>query len=268
MTTLVAIGGNENHKKPIVLQEFLDQAGGENGNIVIFPQPSVLLGTGKEYENLFLELGARTARSLEFRTRPESYDHEYLTALHSASGIFISGGSQMRLPAIIGGTPIEAELIKAYQQGVVIGGTSAGAALMSKVMIARGKKGPTPREGLAQYSAGIGFTDKIVFDQHFRQQDRLGRLLYLIAAHPGLLGVGVDENTAAIVKDESLITVVGSGGVTIIDGSEMENTNIAEVEGGGAIAVSNVHIHILTAGCSFDVDSRKAAIPGLKLLNE
>jgi cyanophycinase len=268
MKTLMPIGGNENHKKPIVLQEFVRRAGGENADIVIFPQPSVLENTGKDYAQLFLDLGVRSTRSLEFRTRAESYDESFLAAVQSASGIFISGGTQMRLPATIGGTPLEAEILAAYKRGVIIAGTSAGAAVMPKVMIAYGKSGSTPREGMAQYSPGLGLTEKIVFDQHFRQRDRLGRLLYLIAAHPGLLGVGIDENTAAIVEDESSITVTGSGAVTIVDGSGMESTNVAEIEKGGVVAVSNVRIHILTSGCSFEVGTRKAIIPKIQLLSE
>jgi cyanophycinase len=268
MTVLMPIGGNENFKKPVVLQEFVRRAGGENADIVIFPQPSIMKDTGKEYANLFLDLGARSTRSLEFRTRAESTDDSFLKAVRSASGIFISGGTQMRLPSAIGGTPLEAALLDAYRRGVIIGGTSAGAAVMSKVMIAYGKGGPTPRERIAQFSPGLGLTDKIVFDQHFRQRDRLGRLLYLIASHPGLLGVGIDENTAAIVEDESSITVTGLGAVTIVDGSEMESTNVAEVESGGVVAVSNIRIHVLTSNCSFDVNSRKAKIPMPELLNE
>lgn len=268
MTTLMPIGGNENYKKPAVLQEFVRRAGGENADIVIFPQPSILKATGRDYANLFLELGARSACSLEFRTRAESSTDDFLKVVQSASGIFISGGTQMRLPSIIGGTPLEAEILDAYRCGVIIGGTSAGAAVMPKVMIAYGKGGPTPRERIAQFTPGLGLTDKIVFDQHFRQRDRLGRLLYLIAAHPGLLGVGIDENTAAIVEDESFVTVTGSGAVTIVDGSEIESTNVAEVENGGAVAVNNVRIHILTSGCSFDANTRKAEIPKLKLLSE
>ena len=268
MTTLMPIGGNENHKKPVVLQEFVRRAGGENADIVIFPQPSILKDTGKDYSNLFLELGARSACSLEFRSRAESSADDFLKAVQSASGIFISGGTQMRLPSTIGGTPLEAAILDAYRRGVIISGTSAGAAVMPKVMIAYGKGGPTPRERIAQFAPGLGLTDKIVFDQHFRQRDRLGRLLYLIATHPGLLGVGIDENTAAIVEDESSITVTGSGAVTIVDGSEIESTNVAEIENGGAVAVSNVRIHILTSGCSFDVNARKAEIPKLQLLSE
>ena len=268
MTTLMPIGGNENHKKPVVLQEFVRRAGGENANIVIFPQPSILKDAGKDYANLFLKLGARSARSLEFRTRAESASDDFLKAVQSSSGIFISGGTQMRLPVAIGGTPLAAAILDTYRRGVIIGGTSAGAAVMPKVMIAYGKGGPTPRERIAQFTPGLGLTDKIVFDQHFRQRDRLGRLLYLIASHPGLLGVGIDENTAAIVEDELSITVTGTGAVTIVDGSEIESTNAAEVENGGAVAVNNVRIHILTSGCSFDANTRKAEIPKLQLLSE
>jgi cyanophycinase len=262
------IGGNESHRKPVVLQEFIRRAGGEHADIVIFPQPSILKDTGKDYASLFLKLGARSARNLEFRTRAEAHAGDFLSAVRSASGIFISGGTQMRLPVLIGGTSLEAAILDSYRRGVIVAGTSAGAAVMPKVMIAYGKSGPTPREQIAQFSPGLGLTDRIIFDQHFRQKDRLGRLLYLIAAHPGLLGIGIDENTAAIVEDESSITVSGSGAVTIVDGSGIGSTNIAEVEDGGAVAVSNVCIHVLTSGCSFDVNTRKAYIPKLQLLSE
>jgi cyanophycinase len=268
MTILMPIGGNENHKKPAVLQEFVQRAGGDHADIVIFPQPSVLVDTGKEYASLFLKLGACSARSLEFRTRTEAYADDFLSAVQSASGIFISGGTQMRLPALIGGTPLEAAILEAYRRGVIIAGTSAGAAVMPKVMIGYGKGGPTPREGMAHFTPGLGLTEKIVFDQHFREKDRLGRLIYLIASHPGLLGVGIDENTAAIVEDESSITVTGMGAVTIVDGSEMEATDVAEIEHGRAVAVSGLRVHVLTEGCSFDAITRKAYIPSLELLCE
>ncbi len=268
MTTLMPIGGNESHKKPAVLQEFVNRAGGFQADIAIFPQPSVLVDTGDEYAALFLKLGARSARSLGFRTRAEAYAEDLSAAVQSASGIFISGGTQMRLPALIGGTPLEAAILEAYRRGVIIAGTSAGAAVMPKVMIGYGKGGPTPREGMAHFTPGLGLTERIVFDQHFRQKDRLGRLIYLIASHPGLLGIGIDENTAAIVEDESSITVTGSGAVTIVDGSEMQATNVAEIERGGAVAVSGIRIHVLTAGCSFNVETRKADIPALELLCE
>jgi cyanophycinase len=217
---------------------------------------------------LFLKLGARSARSLEFRTRAETFAEDVLAAVETASGIFISGGTQMRLPAIIGGTPLEAAILDSYRRDVVIAGTSAGAAVMPKVMIGYGKSGPTPREGMAHFTPGLGLTEKIVFDQHFRQKDRLGRLIYLIASNPSLLGVGIDENTTAIVENEALITVKGAGAVTIVDGSGMEATNVAEIEHGGVVAVSGLRVHVLTEGCSFDVAARMAYVPSLELLSE
>lgn len=260
MKTLMPIGGNENWKKPVISREFVRRAGGENARIVIFPQSSILKTTGADYVNLFLDCGAKSALSLDFRTREESHADEFVDAVKSASGIFLSGGTQMRLPAAIGGTILESAILDAYQRGVIISGTSAGAAVMSKTMFAYGKGGATPREGIAQFAPGLGLTDRLVFDQHFRQRDRLGRLLYLIAAHPGLLGVGIDENTAAIVEDEKRITVIGAGAVTIVDGSEITATNVAEVENKKPVAAANIRIHVLTDGCSYDIDSRKAKI--------
>jgi cyanophycinase len=132
-------------------------------------------------------------------------------------------------------------------------------------MLAYGKGGATPRERIAQFSAGLGFTDKIIFDQHFRQRDRLGRLAYAISMHPGLLGLGVDENTCAIVEDDKHITVCGRNAITIVDGTELVSTNVAEVEGSRPVAVSGLRIHVLTQGCSFDLKTRKAVIPQIRL---
>jgi cyanophycinase len=136
---------------------------------------------------------------------------------------------------------------------------------MSKVMLAYGKGGATPRERIAQFSPGLGFTDRIIFDQHFRQRDRLGRLAYAISMHPGSLGVGVDENTCAIVEDDRHITVCGRNAITIVDGKEMQSTNAAEMEGSRPVAVSGLKIHVLTEGCSFDMKTNKATIPFLQL---
>ena len=268
MKILMPIGGNENEKKPVVSKEFIRLAGGEKADIAILPQPSILEDTPDYYVRHFLGLGAHSALSLDFRSRAETQSDEYVEAIQNATGIFISGGTQMRLPAIIGGTQIENAVLDAYRRGVIISGTSAGASVMSKVMIAYGKSGSTPREGIAQFAPGLGLTDKIIFDQHFRQRDRLGRLIYVISAHPGLLGIGIDENTAAIVEDEAKVTVVGTGAITVVDGSEMESTNVAEAEKGKPVAVSNLKVHVLTAGCSYHIPTRKADVPSLQLIRE
>ncbi|HXD11823.1 MAG TPA: cyanophycinase [Anaerolineales bacterium] len=266
MTTLMAIGGAVDFEEPSIFREFIERAGGAKAKLVILPQASGLKNTGREYCEIFQGFGLKSKPiALEFRERKDADKKRHLDALRDATGIFIAGGTQMRLTSIFGGTEFETELLAAFQREAIIAGTSAGAAVMSMVMIAYGKSGATPREGLARFSPGIGFTDKIIFDQHFRQRDRLGRLMYAISMHPGLLGVGVDENTCAIVEDDQHITVCGRNAITIVDGKEMISTNVAEVTGSRPVAVSGLKIHVLTEGCSFDVKTRLASIPNLLL---
>lgn len=268
MTTLMAIGGAINQKNPVVLREFVQRASGNAARIVVLPQASSLADTGQYYVDLFRSLGAANAVALEFRQRSEAGTPEQVELLRSATGVFIAGGNQMRLSVLYGGTPLEAELLATYRRGCLVGGTSAGAAILSKTMICNGKGGPTPREGLVQFCPGLGFTDQFTFDQHFRQRDRLGRLAYAVATHPGILGVGVDEDTAAIVENDESITVCGSGAVTIVDGREMTGSDVSEIEHKDPVAISNLKIHILTHGCVYDGSTRAARIPQKTLLVE
>ena len=266
MTTLMAIGGAVDDEESVIFEEFIRRAGGAKARIVVLPQASSLKDTGKEYARVFQHFGLKSKPvALEFRERKLADKKQHLDSLRNATGIFITGGTQMRITSIIGGTTFEAELLAAFRRGAVVAGTSAGTAIMSKVMLAYGKGGVTPRERIAQFSPGLGFTDQIVFDQHFRQRDRLGRLAYAISMHPGLLGVGVDENTCAIIEDDQHITVCGRSAITIVDGKEMVSTNVAEVEGSRPVAVSGLRIHVLTQGCSFDMKKLAARIPGIKL---
>lgn len=266
MTTLMAIGGAVDFEEPVIFKEFIRRSGGAKARIVVLPQASVGKNTGREYAQVFQQLGVKSKPiALEFRERELADRPQHLAALQNANGIFIAGGTQMRITSLIGGTEFESELLAAFRRGTVVAGTSAGTAVMSRVMIAYGKGGSPPREGLARFSAGLGFTDRIIFDQHFRQRDRLGRLAYAISMHPGLLGVGVDENTCAIVEDDARISVLGRNAVTIVDGKEMVSTNVAEMEGARPVAVSGLKLHVLTEGCSFNLKKRQARIPGLKL---
>jgi len=265
---LMAIGGAINRKNPEVLREFVRRTGGSAARIVILPQASALAKTGKDYANLFLSLGVRSAKVLEYRRRQEAGSKAQVQMLREASGIFITGGNQMRLSALFGGTALEKELQDAYQRGCLIGGTSAGAAILSKVMIAYGKDGPTPRERIVQLAPGLGFTDKFVFDMHFRQRDRLGRLIYSVATNPGILGIGVDEDTAAIIEDDVSVWACGSGGITIVDGSQISSSDVAEIEKGGPVAVSVLNLHVLTKDCCYNRETRAALIPEKVLLTE
>jgi cyanophycinase len=262
MTTLMAIGGALDFEEPRIFQEFITRAGGKDARIVVLPQASSLPETGREYSQVFKRLGVKNKPvSLEFRDRAQADRKQHLELLRQATGIFIAGGTQMRLTSLLGGTKFEEELLAAYRRGAVIAGTSAGTAVQSKLMIAYGRGGATPREGIARFGTGFGFTERIVFDQHFRQRDRLGRLVYAISMHPGALGVGVDENTAAIVEDDRHITVCGKNAITIVDGKNMKATNAPEITNSRPVAVSGLLIHVLTEGCAFDMKTRKATIP-------
>lgn len=266
-TTLMPMGGAlDERKEPAVLMEFLKRAGGKRARIVILPQASQRRDTGREYVEMFKAFGAKEAYNLEFRERSLVDHKEHLQLIRKATGIFFSGGTQMRIAALMGGTQMEVELQKAYQRGCIVGGTSAGASILSKTMVAYGKGGASPRERILQMSAGLGFTNKFLFDQHFRQRDRLGRLIYAVSSHPGILGIGIDEDTAAIVENDARIIVCGSGAVTIVDGRQITGTDVAEIEHGGAVAVSNLIVHVLTKGSVYDGKTRQASIPQQMLL--
>lgn len=259
--TLMAIGGAMNLKKPLILQEFYRRAGERQANLVILPTASSNPDAGRELAEIFGSLGLQQpAQILPLRERSDAFRPEFGVAIRQATGIFFTGGNQVRLSVSLGGTLLAEALHAAFSQGAVIAGTSAGAAILSAVMLAFGKGGPTPRQGIAQFILGLGFTDRVIFDQHFRQRDRLGRLLYAVSNNPGLLGVGVDENTAAILEKDTLY-VVGENAVTIVDGQGIQATDVAEITGRKPIAVSGILLHILTHGCQFDLNTRQALIP-------
>jgi cyanophycinase len=268
MRTLMPIGGAMDREDARIMREFVRRAGGKRARIVILPQASALEESGAIYVQQCLDLGAKEAVALEFRRRDLADTPENLRLVRRASGIFFTGGAQMRITNLIGGTQLEKELLQAYQRGCVVGGTSAGASVLSKTMIAYGKSGPTPRERIVQLTAGLGFTDAFTFDQHFRQRDRLGRLIYVVASQPGILGVGLDEDTAAIVEDDSRLIVFGSAAITVVDGRDITASDIAEIEKGGVIAVANLKVHVLTEGCTYDARRGEVSLPPKVSLNE
>lgn len=261
-TTLMAMGGAVKADNA-VWQEFYTRSGGRAGRFVIIPTASELADTGERYAQTIQALGARHKPIvLAVAARADTTTRSFVLALKTATGIFIAGGDQLRLTSIISGTPIHEALLAAYRNGVVVAGSSAGAACQSGVMIAFGKSGATPRHNLAQLCAGLGFTQRAIFDQHFRQRDRLGRLLYAVALNPDLIGVGVDENTAAILEDDRRLTVCGQNAVTVVDGHDLIASNITTVKGAHPIGLSNARVHVLTHGSTFDLDRREAQIAG------
>jgi cyanophycinase len=261
---IVPIGGAEDKEgQSNILRKFLDVSGGEGARIVIIPTASTMEDTGRKYEKLFKKLGADEAKALPFQTRDDANKKEWLDYIDKANGIFITGGNQLRLTTILGGTLVARAIRRANAHGVTVGGTSAGAAILSEHMIAFGAEGHTPHAGAVTLVPGFGLSNRIMIDQHFRQRDRLGRLLTALAYNPFAVGVGLDEDTAAFIDSERKLTVVGAGALTIVDASELTHSSIAEAKEGRPVCMTNVRLHVLIEGGTFDLETRRAEAPGL-----
>jgi cyanophycinase len=259
---IVPIGGAEDKEGTAdILRKFIGVSGGEGARIVIIPTASKLEDTGRRYEKLFRKLGADEAKALPFASRDDAGKREWLDYIEKANGIFVTGGNQLRLTTILGGTPVAKAIRRAHARGVAVGGTSAGAAILSEHMIAYGAEGTTPHAGAVALVPGWGLTNRIMIDQHFRQRDRLGRLLTALAYNPFAVGVGLDEDTAAFIDPPRTLTVVGTGALTIIDASELTHSSVAEAEEGKPVCMTNVRLHVLTAGGTFDLETRRATAP-------
>lgn len=260
---IIPIGGAEDKEgSSEILRKFLEVSGGKKARIAIIPTASNLDDTGSRYEKIFEKLGAADAVALNITSRAEAGKREWLPPLENATGIFITGGNQLRLTTILGGTAIAKAIRKANAHGVTVGGTSAGAAILSEHMIAYGKEGNTPHAGKVALVPGFGLTNRIMIDQHFRQRDRLGRLLTAIAYNPFAVGIGLDEDTAAFIDHHKKLTVVGAGALTIVDASELTYSSIAEAKEGKPVTMTNVRLHILAHGSTFDLNTREAAAKG------
>jgi len=167
----------------------------------------------------------------------------------------MTGGNQLKLSSLITGTPFGDGIHEAYQRGVAVGGTSAGASILAEHMIAFGAGGATPKQRMSQLSAGLGLIQGVVIDQHFEQRNRYGRLLSLVAQSPSLLGLGIDEDTAAVIHDGSRLEVVGRGAVTVVDGQRVVSNAFA-AKRTAPLLISGAVIHVLPAGSQFDLSNR------------
>ncbi|MFT5483839.1 MAG: cyanophycinase [Halieaceae bacterium] len=258
---LMPIGGAEDKgNNPRILSRFLEICGGEKARIMIIPTASRLPDTGSLYADLFLDLGAERALFTEIHERSDCDDELLLDEMDNATGIFVTGGNQLRLSGILGGTPVGQRLRRLNAEGIPIGGTSAGAAMMSQHMIAGGRSGLSPREDGVNLAPGIGLTNTLIIDQHFSQRDRLGRLLTALSYNPFLIGVGIDEDTAFLLDADDCGEVVGSGSVTILDASQLSHSSRSQANQGEAISLVNMRLHVLTDGCTYNLESREAII--------
>jgi cyanophycinase len=261
---IVPIGGAENKENNRhILERFVQISGGSAADIVVIPTASRMHETGPLYERLFRSMGAAEVTVMDFDTRRDCQEPGRLQRLEQASGIFFTGGNQLRLTTLLGGTPV-AKLIRARNaHGVSVGGTSAGASILSEHMIAFGDEGSAVISGSVRLAPGLGLTNRFIIDQHFRQRDRLGRLITALAYNPFAVGIGLDEDTAAFIAADETLEVLGSGGVTVVDASEVSHSSIGEVGEGQPVCVLGLRVHILVEGATFNLHTRAASAGGL-----
>ncbi|PWJ25201.1 cyanophycinase [Branchiibius hedensis] len=252
--TLLIIGGAEDKVGRVtILRRFVRLAGGRAANIVIIPTASSVPDeVVSVYSTVFSRLGVQDIGAVNPPSRSASSDPDLVARLDQATGVFLSGGNQLRLSQLVVGTPMGEALLRAYRRGAVIAGTSAGASIMSQFMISMGEEGVTPRQRSSQLTVGLGLLTGVIVDQHFDQRARYGRLMSLVAGSPSLLGMGIDEDTAAEIRDETELTVVGSGAVFVVD-ARSAITDAHEAKRDAPLLVSGAVVHSLPFGATFDL---------------
>jgi cyanophycinase len=247
-----------------VLQRFVDLAGGKKARIVVVPAASEIPDeVGQEYVQVFGELGAKSVEVLDIRQRPDANSDAAVQLLQRATGVFITGGAQSRLVALMAGT-LAMECIRLRNaDGVVVAGTSAGASIVASHLMSGGtglagnSGSAAARKGMVELVSGFGLLQDIIIDQHFSQRGRMGRLLSVYAANPGLLSIGLDEDTAVVIDREGIMEVLGSGMVTVVDGRNA-TSDYYEREVGEVLTVVDSHLFVLGSGRRFDLNTRRA----------
>ncbi|MPQ43010.1 cyanophycinase [Clostridium tarantellae] len=256
-SSLIIIGGAEDKENKKKILAYVANKAKELGCILIvtvateFPE-----SVGKQYNDIFTKLGVNQIKELHVKDREHCYNEKNIKLVKEAAVIFFTGGDQLRITSILGGTPIYQEMIEACKRKCVFVGTSAGASVMSDTMIVGGGNDESPRKCTLKMAPGLGLIENIIIDQHFAQRGRIGRLLSVISQNPSVLGIGIDEDTAIVVEANGMLTVIGTGAVYIIDGREITYTNVSEQYEDKLLTMFNVKLHVLTPGKKFNLITR------------
>lgn len=259
---LIIIGGGEDKKADKkVLKEVVKLAGGKDARIGIVTTATKLpQEVGQEYEKLFKEMGVSEVNSINIGGRKTSDIHGTIERIMDYSCLFFSGGDQLRISSIIGGTGFHKLVHDFCRDGKVIAGTSAGASMMSEIMIVEGEDQEAPARCTIKLAPGMGLIRGVVIDQHFNQRGRIGRLFAAVAQNPSILGIGIDEDTAVVVDSNETFSVIGNGVVTVVDGRNIEYTNITEQYPDDPLALTNVTVHILPERYGYNLIDKTAII--------
>lgn len=261
--TLLAVGGREDRTGDArILGRFVDLCGGAAARLMVVSTASKDPEEKRaEYELAFRKFGVASVRFFHPDDRADAEDSTMLAEAEQADGVFFTGGNQLKLVTTLGGTKLLSRLRERHQEGLHLGGTSAGASALSAVMIARGKARSAARLGSLRMTPGFAILPNIVVDQHFRERDRFGRLIAAVLCNPKMLGFGLDEDTGFVLDAEDRVGVIGTGTLTIVDGAALEATDIALVPEESPAGFSGMRLHVLSEGWAYDVGSRRVDPP-------
>ena len=266
---LLVIGGAEDkYNERRILKKFLQLAGDEKAEVLIVPVASDFPEFAADvYTQAFRNLGVAHPRVLRTTSRQDIVQADVESLLGGVTGVFITGGDQMRLVSLLGGTKFAEKLREMVRDtNVVLAGTSAGAAAMSTSMIVRGEATSHPHKNAVRLSPGLGFLKNIIIDQHFSERGRISRLITAVSYNPYNLGIGIDENTAIILDGKGVLEVFGQGSTTIVDGSQITFNEIAEVADNEAFSVCGIQFHVLRDGLVYNYLERHPMQPTTEFL--
>jgi cyanophycinase len=232
---------------------------------IITTASSIAQEVGEEYVNAFKQLNVLNTEILDIRTREEANSPEYVERLKNADIVMFTGGDQLRLTSIFGGTAFHHLLLEKYEnEHFVISGTSAGAAASSNNMIYQGSSSESLLKGEVKITGGLGFINNVIIDTHFVQRGRIGRLLYACASNPINIGIGLGEDTGLLITDGNSMEAIGSGLIILVDGTHMRNTNLTDVEIGEPVSIENLIVHVMSIGDHFDLKTKRLTIDHFK----
>jgi cyanophycinase len=252
---LIIIGGHEDKEGRRTILRAIAKALGPGRLVLATVASHEPEGYYETYKKAFADLGVEELVELYVSERAESRLPETLDMLRGAAGIFFTGGDQLRISSQIGDTPIEQLVREIHERGGLIAGTSAGAAVMSEVMLVRGSSGESHRIGDLHMAPGLGLVRGAIIDQHFAERGRIGRLLGAVAQNPRVIGIGIDEDTAIVVRGDTF-SVIGAGAVYVVDGQGVTHSNISEAKPDRALSMHDVKLHVLSSGDQFDMAAR------------
>lgn len=263
---VMVIGGAEDkvHGRQI-LTTFFNRAGATNARIAIIPcasrEPAAI---GNRYHDIFEDMGAKSIEIVDIREREQGENPIWQEYLDTCTGVFMTGGDQLRLCGLLADTAVMEKVRIRTQLGeITLAGTSAGAAVMGQQMIAGGGSGESPNRALVDLATGLGIIPEVIVDQHFHNRNRMARLMSAIAANPDKLGIGIDEDTCAMFEGNGSFQVIGKGTVTIVDPGEMSHTNQPDIGTSDPLSIHNLKVHILSHGDRYALYKR-AILPPIR----